>query len=47
MRAKIKTALDKDLADNKVKMDKFFAAPGRRYALLFPGVDPKQDGQGF
>ena len=40
MRAKIEEALAKDLADNKVKLDKFYAAPGKRYQLAFRGAKP-------
>ena len=40
MRAKIEEALAKDLGDNKVKLDKFYAAPGKRYQLAFRGAKP-------
>ncbi|HNW45133.1 MAG TPA: hypothetical protein PKI19_11560 [Elusimicrobiales bacterium] len=40
IRARVKESLDKDLADNKAKLDKFYAAPGRRYAFSFRGVKP-------
>lgn len=40
MRARVRAALDKDLAENKVKLDKFRAAPGKRYALFFSGARP-------
>lgn len=40
MLAKIEEALAKDLTDNKLKLDKFYAAPGRRYRLAFRGAKP-------
>ena len=40
MRGRVKAALDKDLAENKVKLDKFRAAPGKRCALFFSGAKP-------
>lgn len=42
MRAAIKEDLDKDLADNKAKLDKFYAAPGRRVRFSFAGAKPEE-----
>lgn len=40
LKANIKEALDKNLAENKVKLDKFYAAPGKRVRLAFRGAKP-------
>jgi len=42
LKAGIKEALDKDLAGNKVKLDKFYAAPGKRVSFSFAGAKPEE-----
>lgn len=41
MRSEIKEAMDKAQAENKLKLDKFYAAPGRRLRFSFRGADPE------
>lgn len=40
MRAGIKEAMDKDLAENKVKLDAFYSAPGKLYRFEFRKIKP-------
>lgn len=42
LRRKVREALDKDLAENKSKLEKFFAAPGKRVSLVFHGLKPEE-----
>ncbi len=42
MTAAVKDALEKDLAENKVKLDRFYAAPGKRVRFYFSGAKPEE-----